>query len=260
MLYQYFHTRTSWSTDIILFSIWKQKCTTDFPLLLKGCTVFVAIEFYAEKWKMRAVREKNKMNEQSEIEGKQAPIESWGNIVKKNVHLFFRNDDYSEILAEVLKAAKTEEYHETPKKESEPDFQRLYSYLVNLLEGDIPPDLPPAESEVIILLLKDLAQVVKYPLFQEEKEFLRTFNTEEQEKFTTGQTKRQEQQEVSSSPNHIQNVSCSSGGSSRHKRSLKLLPNTIKSLKVQNCFNPLKIPVSLPEKEMEFIKKWRINF
>ncbi|XP_076342194.1 uncharacterized protein LOC143242616 [Tachypleus tridentatus] len=74
----------------------------------------------------------------------------------------------------VLKAAKTEEHHETPKKDSEPDFRRLYSYLVNLLESNISPDLPPAESEVIIILLKDLAQVVKYPLLQEEKEFLRS--------------------------------------------------------------------------------------
>ncbi|XP_076341612.1 uncharacterized protein LOC143242169 isoform X3 [Tachypleus tridentatus] len=121
---------------------------------------------------------KNKMNDQSQIEGKQAPIESWGDIVKKNVHIFFRNDDYSKIIAEVLKAAKTEEHHETPKKDSEPDFRRLYSYLVNLLESNISPDLPPAESEVIIILLKDLAQVVKYPLLQEEKEFLRNISFE----------------------------------------------------------------------------------
>ncbi|KFM78844.1 hypothetical protein X975_25758, partial [Stegodyphus mimosarum] len=204
--------------------------------------------------KTNIAQQRTKMvKKNSSVSGGNSSLKNWSNVQKWGKMAYYqmlpcvRSQNYSKtVMFDLLNRFYEEE--EEPKDAQIINVKAMYKYLMDCMVGEIPAFLPPKESKLLLILMKQLKDVPNKFDFREEIEFMRKYRLATS--FTPFKVKDEFKKQANSSyeyqakldPNAIPIPEDLYGILSRHK-------------KVVQSFNPLMVPLWMLSKEQDYVGK-----
>lgn len=181
-------------------------------------------------------------------------LEKWCSIVGSSVPPTSKRDDYSSLLKNVFNEIAETTCHDDT---SRINFQLIYKFLAEILDGKHPSKLPKEETSVLFSLLNDLELLVSKDDFQEEVKFIKSGSWWKdkmlQDVDLNTPLLNQSQTTTSFSPPLEEQQS--NEASQETVLSYLDLP---KIRKIRECLNPLNIPVDLLAQRHSLINQNKI--
>jgi len=167
----------------------------------------------------------------------------WRKMAHQQMLSISRNKDYSkDAMVSLVKRFYDEE--EEPSDPQVINTKAIYKYMMDCLAGEIPAQLPPKESFIMMDLFRDVTMVPKVYDFTEEREFLANYKGAT--KYRPIHVKDEFKKRISKPNEENKSVAVTQDifyNLSHHKR-------------VVQSFNPLTIPVWMLQKEQANLEKF----
>ncbi|XP_035233707.1 uncharacterized protein LOC118205526 isoform X2 [Stegodyphus dumicola] len=204
--------------------------------------------------KINITQQRTKMlKENSPVSRGNSSLKNWTNVQKWGKMAYYqmlpcvRSQNYSKIVMFDLLNRFYEDEEES-KDAQIINVKAMYKYLMDCMAGEVPAVLPPKESKLLLILMKQLKDVPNKFDFQEEMDFMRKYR-----------------QATSFTPFKVKDEFKKQAGCS-YEDQAKLDPNSIpipedlyavisRHKKVVQSFNPLMVPLWMLSKEQGYFKK-----